>query len=633
MPVIAEIGRKSFKGRLVMLGIYVVLTILGATMVYPFLITLSSSVANDFDYDRFAPLPRYLWSRSDRFVKGLTQYFNRYPDWHRQMRAYFPTMPAHWNSWQEIGRDRAAVDQFAQPYLNPSADALTRWERMAADYRQFVKEYPASDLMCTVWDIEASRFVRENYPTLEALADGWGFPVPSFHGVSFHAELSQPVWQQSWFPHHYAKFTDFERLKVKRKGDDLPAPRATPFAMRAVWRKLLESEEARSLGSLPDGEETLFPAPANGQLWEHFVATRYPLRLTALRTTPALADRYRQFLRERFRTLDNANRMLGTSAGDWDGFELAETAPAGRANETLRSVWADFVTTLPAADRRLTSSEHAFQSFLLTKYGSIERINAAYGWKLPRIEAAFPPFDVAYALTFRQHEGRLLRESLTSNYAAVADFLVGRGNAVVVTVALILLAILATLTINPLAAYALSRFNLRGKEKLVVFLLATMAFPAMVSAIPAYLLMRDLDLLNTFFALVLPGAANGMAIFILKGFFDSLPSELYDAATIDGANEWQIFTRVTMPMMKPILAINALGAFLWAYNSWEWALIICQEQRMWTIAVWLYQASQWWTGTPWVSTAGFVVVSIPTLLVFLFCQKIILRGIILPSMK
>jgi multiple sugar transport system permease protein len=145
--------------------------------------------------------------------------------------------------------------------------------------------------------------------------------------------------------------------------------------------------------------------------------------------------------------------------------------------------------------------------------------------------------------------------------------------------------------------------------------------------------MRDLHLLNTFFALVLPGAANGMAIFILKGFFDSLPPELYEAATIDGAREWQIFLMVTLPMVKPILAINALGAFVAAYNGWEWAIIICQNKQMWTIAVWMYQASQWFAGTPWIVTAGFVIASIPTLLVFLFCQKIILRGIVIPSMK
>jgi len=224
-------------------------------------------------------------------------------------------------------------------------------------------------------------------------------------------------------------------------------------------------------------------------------------------------------------------------------------------------------------------------------------------------------------------------EPVIQNYVAVYRFLIDNARAVPVTLGLILLTLFATLTVNPLAAYALSRFNMRGQDKIILYMLATTAFPAMVSAIPAYLLMRDIGLLNTLLALVIPGAANGMTIFILKGFFDSLPPELFEAATIDGANEWQIFRIVAMPLITPILAISALNAFLQAYNGWEWALIICQDKRMWTIAVWLYQANEWWHDTPWVTTAGFVVASIPTLLVFIFCQRVILRGIIIPTMK
>lgn len=70
-----------------------------------------------------------------------------------------------------------------------------------------------------------------------------------------------------------------------------------------------------------------------------------------------------------------------------------------------------------------------------------------------------------------------------------------------------------------------------------------------------------------------------------------------------------------------------------AYNGWAWALIICQKKSMWTIAVWLYQANMWWGHMPWLVSAGFVIASIPTMVVFLSCQKIILRGIIIPSMK
>jgi multiple sugar transport system permease protein len=183
----------------------------------------------------------------------------------------------------------------------------------------------------------------------------------------------------------------------------------------------------------------------------------------------------------------------------------------------------------------------------------------------------------------------------------------------------------------PLAAYALSRFSLRWTEQILLFLMATMAFPAAVSAIPGFLLMRDLGLLNSFAALVLPGLANGMAIFILNGFFDGLPRELYEAATVDGAREWQIFLRVTPPLTTPILAVNSLGAFVAAYGNWEWALLVCQKKEYWTLAVWLYQINS--RMDPWVSMAGFVMASIPTTIVFITCQKVILRGIVIPSMK
>jgi len=189
------------------------------------------------------------------------------------------------------------------------------------------------------------------------------------------------------------------------------------------------------------------------------------------------------------------------------------------------------------------------------------------------------------------------------------------------------------LTVNPLCAYALSRFRLRQTEKIIVFCLTTMAFPAAVSAIPGFLLLRDLNLLNTFAALVLPGAANGMTIFLLKGFFDSLPPELFEAATIDGASEVQVFYLVSLPLVKPILAVSTLHAFIAAYAGWEWALIVCQDQRMWTVSVWTYQFSSTFSTQPHIVMAAYAITSVPVLLVFLFCQKVILRGIILPQMK
>ncbi|MDP2990572.1 MAG: carbohydrate ABC transporter permease, partial [Kiritimatiellota bacterium] len=156
-------------------------------------------------------------------------------------------------------------------------------------------------------------------------------------------------------------------------------------------------------------------------------------------------------------------------------------------------------------------------------------------------------------------------------------------------------------------------------------------FPAEVAMIPGFLLLRNLGLLNTFAALVLPGLCSGIGILWLKGYFDSLSSELFEAALIDGASEFQIFRRIVLPLAKPVLAVVALGSFTVAYTGFMWAFVTCQDPKMWTLMVWLYQF-QTSAGVP-AQMASFVVASIPTLLVFVFCQNIIMRGIVVPTLK
>ena len=138
-------------------------------------------------------------------------------------------------------------------------------------------------------------------------------------------------------------------------------------------------------------------------------------------------------------------------------------------------------------------------------------------------------------------------------------------------------------------------------------------------------------MLNTFAALVLPGAANGFAIFMLKGFFDALPKELYEAADLDGASEMVKFWHITMRLSAPIIAVTALGSFTAAFTGFMWAFLVCQDMQLWTIMVWVLQYQS--LSTPSGAIAALVVASVPTFLVFLFCQKIILKGIILPSLK
>jgi len=232
---------------------------------------------------------------------------------------------------------------------------------------------------------------------------------------------------------------------------------------------------------------------------------------------------------------------------------------------------------------------------------------------------------------FRQNERRWLWFGLTENYRQVFFYLITKGRAALNTVILVVLSVASALIINPLTAYALSRFRLKAAPSILLFCLATSAFPAEVAMIPNFLLLRDLGWLNTFAALVLPGAASGFSIFLLKGFFDSLPRELYEAADLDGAGELMKFWHVTVRLSAPILAVTALGAFTAAYTGFLWAFLVCQDSRLWTLMVWLFQFQS--SASASTSMAALVVASVPTLLVFVFCQRIILRGVILPEWK
>ena len=125
--------------------------------------------------------------------------------------------------------------------------------------------------------------------------------------------------------------------------------------------------------------------------------------------------------------------------------------------------------------------------------------------------------------------------------------------------------------------------------------------------------------------------ANGFSIFLLKGFFDSLPRELYEAAELDGAGEWTKFWIITMNLSKPILAVIALDVFIAAYSQFMMALVIIPDSRMWTLMVWLFQLQNW--SHPSVVYASLVIAAVPTMVIFLLCQNLIMRGIVVPTDK
>jgi len=652
VPIISDIDRKSSKGRAVTLGIYLALILGGVTMVYPFAVMLTGSVSNGFDYDRRDPLPGYLWSVEDRFLHTLCAYF---PPVHRaslrQLRQYFPDLPEDWQLWSQIGDDRKSSALWARKQLDRLKGDRQRAGLQAAarDYAAFMEDWDLTETILAYDNRYIAPFLRGRYQTLDKLNAAWEMSIDDFAKVNAGEWAGEPIDQAGYTPERDVRYEDLlkfrqayreNRFTAYLRNDPLAAGFLRPAALRFIWEDYVakhdETLSAQELSELP------FPVPKTAPaelvaLWRQFLLTDFPLRHVEVEAA-GRGPEFRKFLVDRFRSIDYLNRVLGgtgqqwTAVASWEDLPFTPTVPDG----PMGRVWMDFVRTQIPVEQwqiRDTLPEQAYQRFALARHGSLEAINAAYARNLSSLQQLGVPFGQAVLVTFQRKQYAFLLDNLVGNYVAVIDYLVHRGLAVRNTIILVVLTIVITLTVNPLAAYALSRFRLRGSEKIIVFCLATMAFPAAVAAIPGFLLLRDLGLLNTFAALVLPGAANGMTIFLLKGFFDSLPQELYEAATIDGAPEWTVFLRISLPMVKPILAVGMLNAFIAAYNGWEWAIIVAQDPKIWTIAVWTYQFSRTLAGAPYMVMASFIVNSIPVLLVFLFCQKIILRGIILPQMK
>ncbi|MBS1713677.1 MAG: ABC transporter permease subunit [Armatimonadetes bacterium] len=290
---------------------------------------------------------------------------------------------------------------------------------------------------------------------------------------------------------------------------------------------------------------------------------------------------------------------------------------------TARAVRGEAVGSAPTPDSEREKLVDEFSRSLAARFQvSVEsKWNAVAEGPLPIVA-----FETSYV---REHASTIRSEFAARNYGYVLDYAALHGGALWNTVVFCLLAVLTQLTVNPLAAYALSRFPMKATAKILLFLLATMAFPAEVAMIPSFLLLKDLGLLNTFAALVLPTAASGYTIYLLKGFFDSLPQEVFDSGQVDGAPEWLMMLRLAMPLSKPVLGYIALLAFMGAYGSFIYAFLVCQDSRIWTLMVFVYQLQI--VAPKAVVMAAVTLAALPTLVVFLACQRVIMRGIVLPG--
>lgn len=185
------------------------------------------------------------------------------------------------------------------------------------------------------------------------------------------------------------------------------------------------------------------------------------------------------------------------------------------------------------------------------------------------------------------------------------------------------------------AAYAFSRFRFAGRRSGLLLLLVTQMFPGVTMAIPLYILMERVGLLGSLWGLILIYSITAIpfCIFMLKGYFDTIPRELEEAAMIDGASQFTIFWRLILPLAKPALAVTALFSFMTAWNEFILAATFLNDETMFTLPV----ALQRYVGsfsTEWGRfAAGALLVSIPVVALFFALQRYLVGGLTAGGVK
>ncbi|WP_101846790.1 carbohydrate ABC transporter permease [Halobacillus sp. Marseille-P3879] len=189
------------------------------------------------------------------------------------------------------------------------------------------------------------------------------------------------------------------------------------------------------------------------------------------------------------------------------------------------------------------------------------------------------------------------------------------------------------LLFNAMAGYGFAKFDFRGREKVFYFVLATMMIPGQVTMIPVYLLLNEMGLTNTMAGIVLPGLAVAFSIFLFRQFMTTIPTDLIEAARLDGAGEFYIFFRLIMPVAKPIFAVQGILTFIAAWNSFLWPLIIANDEGLYTLSVGLSLLQGQYANNFALQMAGAAFMVVPIIIIFSFFQKFIVEGFTMSGIK
>ncbi len=210
-------------------------------------------------------------------------------------------------------------------------------------------------------------------------------------------------------------------------------------------------------------------------------------------------------------------------------------------------------------------------------------------------------------------------------------FLLWMGNSLLVSVAVTILGV----ALAAVGGYALSRFKFVGRQASMLAILTTQMFPATMLLLPLYVMIARLHLVNTFLGLLVFYSATALpfCLWQMKGFYDTIPVSLEEAARMDGCSRWKTFLKVTLPLAVPGLVITALFSFMTAWSEYIVAAQVLQDKEMFTLPLGLksFQASM---STQWgMYASASILVSIPVVIVFMLLSRYLVSGLTIGAVK
>lgn len=196
------------------------------------------------------------------------------------------------------------------------------------------------------------------------------------------------------------------------------------------------------------------------------------------------------------------------------------------------------------------------------------------------------------------------------------------------------LQVVGMILVTSMAAYEFALFKFPGKNVLFIVALSSLMMPAAVTLIPLYKIAINLNWLNTFQGLAVPGMASALALFIFRQFMESLPRELIDAAEIDGASHFGIYSRIILPLSGNAVLTVAVWAFVNAWANYLWPLVILTRPQMYTVslAAAAHVGQRSWSTVDF-AMATYLISAIPPIIIYVFLQRYIIQGFSTTGLK